>query len=38
MAPRTLRLEKLFTKQKMTSNEDADDVYKPLKRGSPTPL
>ena len=32
---------KLFTKQIMTSNEDAEirkHVYKPLKRGSPTPL
>ena len=32
---------KLFTKQIMTSNEDAEirkKIYKPLKRGSPTPL
>ena len=32
---------KLFTKQIMTSNEDAEirkHVYKPLKRASPTPL
>ena len=41
--PKNLMLSswKLFTKQIMTSNEDAEirkHVYKPLKRGSPTPL
>ena len=41
--PKNLMLTswKLFTKQIMTSNEDAEirkHVYKPLKRGSPTPL
>ena len=41
--PKNLMLSswKLFTKQIMTSNEYADirkHVYKPLKRGSPTPL
>ena len=41
--PKNLMLSswKLFTKQIMTSNEDAEirkHVYKPLKRRSPTPL